>query len=171
MKKQIQQNEPKQNLNQIITHTSKRANGTTRISWDYSNCPSMAEQHSAHLTDINLLMEKYKPDELAAYIVARGSWKREILGHDFSQELTLQDARNVVVESRRQFELLPDEIKQNFRSHVDFLKFLDNPANAEKMVKLGWLTQQQIDSVKLDTPNTVTNNNADDVGGQGGGTN
>lgn len=131
-------------LNEVIIKETVRANGSVRIQQDFSNCPTMAEQHTAHLTDINYLMKKYKPDELAAYMAARAQYRQEILGHDFSQEPNLQEAHNIVLRSKQEFEALDEELKSNFRNHVEFLKFIDNPANAEKMIKLGLLKPQQV---------------------------
>lgn len=111
---------------------SRRPDGSLRIQYDFSNCPTLAEQHTAHLTDINYLIQKYKPDELDAYLAARAQYRQEILGHDFSLEPDMTYARNAVYESRKQFDALPEEIKGNFLNHLEFLKFIDNPANAEK---------------------------------------
>jgi len=143
----------KEVLNKVIVKITKRPNGTFRIQQDFSNCPTLAEQHTAHLTDINYLMKKYKPDEVAAYIAARTSHRQEIMGHDFSNEPSLQDAKNVVYESRKAFEELPEEITRNFSNHLEFLKFIDNPANAEKMIKLGILKQSEIDKILIPEPN------------------
>lgn len=131
-------------LNEVIKVITKRPNGTTRIQQDFQFCPTMAEQHTAHLTDINYLIERHKPDELAAYIAARSQYRQEIIGHDFSKEPSLQEAKNLVYQSQVNYNNLPEDIKKHFRNHVEFLKFVDNPANAEKMVKLGLLTKQEI---------------------------
>jgi len=144
-------------LNEVIVVRTPRYNpdGTfhsMREQLDFSNCPTMAEQHTAHLTNINYLMEKYQPDELAAYIAARNAHRMEIIGHDFSKEPSLQDGRNFVAQSRQAFDQLPDEIKTQFKNHVEFLKFIDNPANVEKMLRMGILTQKQIEEVKIPDP-------------------
>lgn len=73
-------------LNEVIIVRTTRPDGSIREQQDFEFCPSMAEQHTAHLTDINYLIEKYKPDELAAYLAARTQYRQEIVGHDFSQE-------------------------------------------------------------------------------------
>lgn len=149
-------------VKEVITH---RPNGTLRIQQDFSNCPSLAEQHTAHLTDINYLIKKYKPDELAAYIAARAAYRSEILGHDFSLEFNLQDAKNVIYNSRKEFEALPDKIRQSFSSHLEFLKFIDNPANAQKMLDLGILTQKQLSNLKIEETAKPTNSDQSaDVG-------
>ena len=137
-------------LNEIIYIRTRRPDGSLRIQQDFEFCPTMAEQHTAHLSDINYLMKKYKPDELAAYIAARSQYRQEIVGHDFASEPSLQEAKNVVYQSRQRFEALPEEIRTQFKNHLEFLKFIDNPANAEKMVKLGLLKKKQIDEIKIE---------------------
>lgn len=146
--------EPK--LNEVIIEESVRPNGTRRVRLNFEYCPTLTEQHTAHLTDINYLIKKYKPDELAAYIAARAQHKQEIVGHDFSQEPDLQGAKNIIYTSKQEFEKLDPKIKQSFRNHVEFLKFIDNPANAEKMVKLGLLSKKQIQKLQTPEMNTAT---------------
>lgn len=145
-------------LNKVEIVTLVRPNGSVRIQQDFSKCPSMAEQHTADSTDINVLMERYQPDELAAYIAARNSHRSEIIGHDFSTEPDLQEAQNVVYRIRQNFEALPEEIRRNFKNHVEFMKFIDNPDNQEKMVKMGLLTKKEISQLTTDatTPTQET---------------
>lgn len=135
-------------LNEVIVKITPRRNGSKRVQQDFSNCPTLAEQHTAHLTDINYLIKKYKPDELAAYIAAKNQYRQEIVGHDFSKEPSLMEAKNIIYRSQQEFENLSDDIKKNFRNHVEFLKFIDNPANAEKMIKLGILTTKQVENLQ-----------------------
>ena len=142
MKKEIITKEGK--LNEVIYVESIRKNNSLRIQQDFEFCPTLTEQHTAHLSDLNFLMEKFQPDELAAYVQARSQHRREILGHDFSKEPSLQDAKQVVYNLRQAFEKLPDEIRKQFKNHVEFLKFIDNPHNQEKVEKLGLLTKKQI---------------------------
>lgn len=143
-------------LNQIITTYTKRPNGSLRIQKSFEYCPTLAEQHTAHLSDINYLMERYKPDELASYIAARNEHRRVIEGHDFSREPSLQDAKNTIYNSKKAFMDLPDEVRSNFSSHLEFLKFIDNPANKEKMLRLGLLSEEEIKKIQVPVPNPVT---------------
>lgn len=156
-------------LNKVIYKETRRPNGTLRIQQDFSYCPTLTEQHTAHLTDINYLIDKYKPDELQAYISARNQYRQEIIGHDFSKEPSYQEAKNVIYRSQQEFENLDPQIRTSFRNHVEFLKFIDNPANAEKMLKMGILTKKQISNlqdlepVKPEaTPPTTTKEEAKD---------
>lgn len=140
-------------LNEVIHVEYRRPDGSLRVAQDFTNCPTLAEQHTAHLTNINYLIERYKPDELAAYLAARTQHRQEILGHDFSAEPELQEAKNIVYRSRQEYEKLPDDIKKQFSNHVEFLKFIDNPANAEKMLKLGILKPKQLENLLIPDAN------------------
>lgn len=131
-------------LDQIVIERLVRPNGTRRVRYNFEYCTSKTEQHTGHLTNLNYLVKKYKPDELAAYMAARNSRRQEITGHDFSKEPSLQDAKNFVVVSRKLFDGLPDEVKAKFKNHVDFLKFVDNPANANKLIKMGVLKAEEV---------------------------
>lgn len=139
-------------LNEVIHVEYRRPDGSLRVAQDFSNCVSMAEQHTAHLSDINYLMKKFRPDELASYIAARSQYRQEIVGHDFASEPSLQDAKNIVYRSKQEFESLDDEIKYQFKNHLEFLKFIDNPANAEKMLKLGILKPKQLENLQIPDP-------------------
>lgn len=131
-------------LNEIITVYTKRPSGSLRIQTDYQFCPTLAEQHSAHETDLNYLIKKFKPDELQAYINQREQMRQEIIGHDFSREPDLQGAKNFHYKLKQAYESIPEDVRMHFKNHVEFIKFIDNPANAEKMVKLGILTKKQV---------------------------
>lgn len=138
-------------LGECIFIEERRPDGSLHLAQDFSNCPSMAEQHTAHLTDINYLMETYRPDELAAYINARNQHRKEILGWDFSSEPSLQDAKNVVNDIRKRFEELDPEIRNQFKNHLEFVKFIDNPQNAERMIKLGLATKRELKELSAET--------------------
>lgn len=142
-------------LNEIVTVLTHRKNKTVRIQQNFDFCPTLAEQHSARDTDLNYLIKRFKPDELAAYIAARNQVRPEITGHDFSQEPNLQGARNIIYKLKKSFEELPEEVRMNFRNHVEFLKFIDNPANQEKMLKLGLMTKKEIMSNTTQTTTTT----------------
>lgn len=142
-------------LNKVIIKETRRADGTVRIQQDFSNCPTMAEQHTAHLTNINYLIEKYKPDELQAYLNARNQYRQEIVNHDFASEPSLQEAKNIVYHSRQAFEALPENIQNQFKSHLEFLKFADIPSNAQKLIDLKVLTPEQLQNILI-SDSTIT---------------
>lgn len=134
-------------LNEVIIVRTRRADGSLREQQDFSFCPSMAEQHTAHLSDLNYLIKKYKPDELAQYVAARQAHRNEVVGHDFSQEPDYQGAKNVVYIAKKLYDSLPQDIRQNFKNQLEFFKFIDNPANQEKMIKLGLLKPKEVEDL------------------------
>lgn len=148
---------PADKLNKIIETRTRRPNGTLRITHSYENCVSMTEQHSAHLTHIPSLMQKYTPDELTAYIMARNANRTEIVGHDFSIEPNLQEAKNAHYALKKMHSELPDELRKLYPRLVDFLKFIDNPENQEKMIKMGLMTKKQIANITTNDPNEQKN--------------
>lgn len=139
----------------IIHHSIRKSTGYRRVQYDYSDCPTMAEQHTAKDSDINYLMKKFSPDEVAQYIAARSSHRVEILGHDFSTEPSLMEAKNEVLKIKKMFSELPPEVMRNFQDELDFLKFIDNPANAEKMIKLGLIKKKNLEEIQKN-PKTDT---------------
>lgn len=156
MKKIEQKAEKPVKLNEVINVITHGPRGRVRVQLDFSACPTMTEQHTSHLSDINYLMERYKPDELAAYIAAKASGRSPILGHDFSQEPDFQGARNITYRLQQSFEALPEEVRMHFRNHLEFLKFIDNPANQAKMEQLGLMTKKEIAENTTPTPTTPT---------------
>lgn len=134
-------------LNEIRLIVKKRPNGSYSYCQDFQYCISKTDQHSSYMTDINYLMEKYKPDELAQYIAARNSHRVEITNHDFTIEPSLQDAKNELYNLKKDFEALPPEIKSQFQSTLDFMKFIDDPRNHSQMVRMGL-----IEPKKTETP-------------------
>lgn len=124
-------------LNDVRLIIKKRPNGSYSYAQDFQYCISKTDQHSAHMTDVNVLMERYKPDELAQYIAAKNQHRTEIINHDFTAEPSLQDAKNQLYELTQAFQALPPEIKSQFSSTLDFLKFIDNPHNKSQLEKLG----------------------------------
>jgi hypothetical protein len=150
-------------LNKLIVREEVRSNGSRRVFNDYQNCVTRAEQHSKDETNINVLMKKYTPDQLAAYMAARNSNRQEIVGHDFTREPDLQSAKNTVYSMKRAYEELPEEIRRHFSNHVEFLKFIDQPQNQEKLIKMGILKRKEVEKLigkepenNISTPPTPT---------------
>lgn len=135
---------PTQNLGKKIYIYTKRPDGSVRIQESYENCPHMTEQHTSHLTDLNYLFKKYKPDELRAYLAAKSEQRQAIVGYDESKQFSLQEAKNRIVGYKNLFEKLPEDIKTQFPNYIHFCKFIENPANAEKMIKLGLIKKKDL---------------------------
>nr|QJB20147.1 MAG: internal scaffolding protein [Microvirus sp.] len=148
---------PLPDINVVIIKETKRSNGSVRIQQDFSNCPTLAEQHTAHLTNLNYLIEKYQPDELQQYINARNQYRQEIVNHDFASEPSMQDAKNYVYYSQEAFKKLPEQFRNQFKSHLEFVKFADNPKNAQMLVDRKLVTPEQLQTILIsENPLTPT---------------
>lgn len=145
----------KEDFNKVIYKETRRPDGSLRIQQDFTNCPTMTEQHTAHLTDINYLIKTYKPDEIAMYLATRAAHRKEILGHDFAQEPNLQEAKNAVYAAKQMFENLDEDIQRKFKTPMEFVKFIDNPENAKKFQEMGILTKKQIQQITIPETSTV----------------
>lgn len=136
------------------SHNPKRK--TPRIIQDFSETVSMTEQHTASMNDLNYLVQRYTPDELTNYLIAKGRSFPPIQGHDFSQEPSLQDAMNEVLRIKKIFNELPHDVQAQFKNPLDFVKFVDNPQNAQRLVKMGLL--EPVDIQPQTTTNQTTTN-------------
>lgn len=130
-------------LDSYIKIICKRSNGSKRIIQWGRHLPSLTEQHHKEVNDINILMSKYTPDEVAQILIAKGRNKQEILGHDFSVEPSLQEAKNSVYQIKKFFDEQPEHIKRNFASAKDFLLFCENPQNIEQLRQWGLAKKQE----------------------------
>lgn len=147
-------------FNEVLVIEERRPDGSLRVAYDYEFCPSSTDQTQAHMSDLNYLIAKFKPDELAAYMAARNSYRQEILGHDFSMEPELADAKAIVNAARGVMQMLPLEVLRQFNSPLDFLRYLDNPQNQEALIKAGILTRKDMQPV-------VGSNGSSSVGSSG----
>lgn len=121
--------------------TFKREDGSVFWGQDFTGCISKTEPHHAKETDINYLVAKYKPDELAAYLIARNP--REPFFHDFSMEPGPQEARDLQYKIKSHFNKLPERLQQFFGTALEYLKFVDNPDNMSALKQLGLSKQNQ----------------------------
>ncbi|WNK14268.1 MAG: internal scaffolding protein [Microvirus sp.] len=109
-----------------------------RIQQDFSDVPSQVDQSQRDENNISVLVKKYAPDELAAYLAAKHGHKQEIMNHDFSQEPDLQESMNIVYRIRSEFEALPDQLQYLFKGKpAEFLKFCENPQNLPQLEAWG----------------------------------
>jgi len=111
--------------------------GEYRIQQDFSDVPSHADQSQIHENNIAMMVEKYKPDELAAYLAAKNLNRQPIEDHDFSQEPELMHAMNSAYQIQKQFDELPDTLKNFFKKPAKFLEFCENPKNRAQVEKWG----------------------------------
>lgn len=137
------------NKKENIPYTYMNKNQTPRVIQDFTGCTSITDATSANLTDINFLMEKYKPDELQLYLAARAQNRQQpIEGYDFTKEPDINTAMNEVARMKEAYQSLPYEVRQQFKNYVEFMKFADNPQNLQKLKDMGLITE-----TKNDEPN------------------
>lgn len=108
-----------------------------RVQQDFTGMPSLTDQSQIDENNIGKLMQKYTPDELQAYILARTAGKREIVGHDFSQEPSLQEAKNIAYRISEEFKALPQYIRKEFDTPTEYLMFCSNPQNTPQLEAWG----------------------------------
>jgi phage internal scaffolding protein len=100
--------------------------------------------------DMNFILDKYRTTGLADH-VSRFQGKYE----DLSQPVDFQSALNVVISAQEAFDTLPSDIRKKFsNSPQEFLEFVNNPDNQEKLVEMG-LAQKPLDQALPESPATV----------------
>lgn len=127
--------------------------GEYREQLDFSDCPSQTDQSQIHENNITKLMEKYAPDELAAYLAAKNHQRPEINNHDFAEEPELMYAMNTAYQIQSEFDKLPNHIKLLFRGKpAEFLKFCENPKNKKQLLAWGIAKEadQALNAIKRD---------------------
>ncbi len=96
--------------------------------------PSKVQQSHKNMCDINYLIKRYRRvEEMPKY------HKRPMYG-DFSKVTDYQEAIEVTERAAEQFKTLPSELRKKFDSNPSkFLAFIDDEANKEELIKLGFL--------------------------------
>lgn len=93
---------------------------------------SLTKQADAKDADINNIMKRYEKTGLLPQLSRPGQYG------DFSEVRTYREALDQVMEAQSMFEALPGSLRARFGNDPElFLEFVDNPANAEELVKLG----------------------------------
>lgn len=129
-----------------------------RIQQDYSDVPTQTDQTQKDENNITVLMQKYKPDELAAYLAAKNLRRPEIVGHDFSQEPDLQGAKNQAYLIQKQFNELPKYIQEYFdHKPAEYLKFCENPQNHKQLKE--WNLESPFTQIEEPKPTNASNAN------------
>lgn len=94
---------------------------------------SLVQQSFKKECDINHILKKYQKTGLVDH-VSQFNGKYD----DVSQGLDYHNALNVVLSAQAAFESLPSSIRKQFSNNPgEFLNFVENPANYDKMVEMG----------------------------------
>lgn len=95
--------------------------------------PSRTQKQFLEESDINNIMKRFKNTG-----VLPGMIRSNPQYGDFSDPVDYQEACNIVIRSREQFEALGSRVRERFGNDPEkFLKFVADPSNAEEMVRLG----------------------------------
>lgn len=94
---------------------------------------SMTKQSFKRECDINVLLAKYRKTGFIDHLAKHsGDYADLPAGQSY------HDAMNLVLDAQESFMQLPSEIRNMFKNNpAEFLDFVDDPANAEKLVELG----------------------------------
>lgn len=75
--------------------------------------------------------------------------KRAVVYGDITTAPTLQQALQTVADANEAFASLPAHIRERFQNNaVEYLKFLDDPANIPEMERLGMFKKEAVERVK-----------------------
>lgn len=100
------------------------------------------KQEFADECDINKILERYTPEALEERLAAA-----EGVYRDFSEDLTYEEARQLVSDCDDAFMSLPAKVRERFLNNPQMLiDFLDDPTNDEEAIKLGLKLPVQVDS-------------------------
>lgn len=96
-----------------------------------ANEPSMTKQEFADDCDINKILSKF---QITGALNHFAKWAPSY--GDFSA-CDFQEAQNLLIRARQMFDELPSSIRNMVATPQGFLDFVNDPANADKMLQLG----------------------------------
>lgn len=93
---------------------------------------SLTQQSDKNSTDINIIMSRYQETGLLPQLTTQG------LHGDFSEITDFHDAQKRILEAKEAFLAVPAKIRERFHHNPqEFIEFVENPANAEELRKMG----------------------------------
>lgn len=111
---------------------SERSNGRKRVQLICNMEECKTEQKFKDECDINWLVNKYDPRTLAEM---RSKTEGQ---YGFVDSQSFQDAMYIVAKADQMFDQVPSQIRKRFENNpAQFLEFVQNPDNAEELVKMG----------------------------------
>lgn len=112
--------------------------------------PTLAQQHSKDEVDINNIMKRYRKTGIIDHVAKHQGNYGENDGIDYHQSM------NIIRRADEMFLELPSQVRKEFGNNpAEFLDFVDNPANIEKLREMG-LTNTPI------TPTSTTSESPPD---------
>lgn len=99
---------------------------------------SQTKQHFAEECDINNIMERYEKTGVLPEAT------RQLLYGDFSDVGSFQEAQDIVLLGRAQFDALPARVRDRFGNDpAKFLAFCEDESNRDEMITLGLIDKPE----------------------------
>lgn len=96
--------------------------------------PTMTKQAPAAECDINNILKKYEKTGLITHVKEGGEYK------DLPAPMDYQEALNLIIDAQNSFDNLPSNIRKEFGNDPEeFLAFVEDPSNVDRMRDLGML--------------------------------
>ena len=123
----------KSKLNGIKKHTFRSAYNLGNGNYSEThNDDGLTEQSHASSCDINLILAQFMETGIMPNMKQTTPQYGDVTGIDF------QDIQNQLANAKTLFEELPDPVKAQFDNEpFKFLKFAENPENANALVEMG----------------------------------
>ena len=97
--------------------------------------PSLTVQDQAEACDINSMLERYEKTGVIT------TMQTLPFDGDFTRIPDFQTALNAVMSAQAMFDSLPAKVRREFDNDpAKFLDFMDDPANADRIIELGLAT-------------------------------
>jgi phage internal scaffolding protein len=106
----------------------------------FADTVSMTRQAHKDECDINNIMKRAERTGLADYVNAHQAQYGDVSSLDF------QTAMQTIAEARELFEAMPAKQRDHFNNDpAQFLDFVQDPANREKAIEIGLMTDERIE--------------------------
>lgn len=136
----------------IPTSREARERRSLATGIDFTGTVSRAKQADKDATDINRIMARYHRDGIIDHVA-----KYAPRYADLSTAPTYLEAMQRIQEADEMFMSLPASIRSEFsNSPSQFLDFVTNPKNAEKMQQMGLLAKNEPAAQPVPTADTST---------------
>jgi hypothetical protein len=93
----------------------------------------LTEQSHKTQCDMNYILRNYEKTGLITHAKKYQGQYDDVSVQDFNEAMLIVD------NATNMYQELPSSIREGFNGPVDFLNFVNNPANADKMVEMGIL--------------------------------
>lgn len=127
-----------------------------RVVLDCSNDEPITEQNHAAEVDINNIIKRHGMDMIQKTTQLQGVEFQfdDVTGNDF------QEAMQKITKAQQTFDSLPSQIRKEFDNNpAQFMDFVHNPENQDRMIELGLAERRPVDQpieVVVTNPNPET---------------